>query len=176
MKKERAQPSELLDRQPPCNIALEREVLAAIIVGRDSDKFAQAVKDAVAYLNPADFYSGFHKEVFALLKQAVEHGVPLTSKGCLWQWIRDTKGAQWADENWAAMLADIVLDTPAYLHIEYYSRILRTVTARRHAIHIACDLVRTAWNDGVHPARWAQQAVQRLERFRERVLASKIPE
>jgi replicative DNA helicase len=145
--------SEILDRQPPCNLEAERGVLGSILL-------LPVVCDEVSLiLRPEDFYDDANRVLFTAVRTMHDENqridtVLLTD--------RLKKSGDYEKIGGAAYLAEILQSVPTAANAAYYAQIVRNKSTLRSLIHSSTEILRDAYDDALEPQEMVGQAEQRI--------------
>lgn len=145
--------SEILDRQPPCNLEAERGVLGSILL-------LPIVCDEVSLiLRPEDFYDDANRLIFTAMRTMHDENqridtVLLTE--------RLKKSGDYEKIGGAAYLAEILQSVPTAANAAYYAQIVRDKSTLRSLIHSSTEILRDAYDDAMEPKEMVGQAEQKI--------------
>ena len=145
--------SEILDRQPPCNLEAERGVLGSILL-------LPIVCDEVALiLRPEDFYDDANRTAFTAMRAMHDENqridtVLLTE--------RLKKSGDYDKIGGAAYLAEVLQSVPTAANAAYYAQIVRDKATLRSLIHSSTEILRDAYDDVLQPQEMVGQAEQKI--------------
>jgi len=137
------EPSELLDRSPPHDLAAERAVLGSVML--DANRLA----DVAAILKPTDFYAEGHQTIFAAM--LAEHNEKAILDVQLLATRLKAEGKLEAVGG-MAYLAEIAQSVPVSAHAVYYAGIVAKKAKWRALIHAGLELVKTGYGEDGEPA------------------------
>src|SRR3954466_2328790 len=145
--------TELMDRQPPFDLAAEIGVLGSIVLLPD------VLDDIVMVLRPDDFYDDAHRKLF-------QHMVALHEAG---KKIDDTllvnrlkTAGDYEAIGGAAYLSKIVNAVPNAAHATYYSEIVCEKATYRSLIYAASEILRDAYDESQEAAHLLGQSEQKI--------------
>lgn len=145
--------SEILDRQPPCNLEAERGVLGSILL------LPVACDEVSLILRPEDFYDEANRIVFTHMRGMQDASqridVVLLTERLKKAGVYDKVGG-------AAYLAEILQSVPTAANAAYYAHIVRDKATLRSLIHASTEILRDAYNDEVAPHEMVGQAEQKI--------------
>jgi replicative DNA helicase len=145
--------SEILDRQPPCNLEAERGVLGSIIL-------LPVVCDEVSLiLRPDDFYDDANRIIFAHMRAMHDENQRIDTVLLI---ERLKKSGDFEKVGGAAYLAEILQSVPTAANASYYAQIVRDKATLRSLIHASTEILRDAYDDALAPQEMVGQAEQRI--------------
>ena len=153
--------SELLDRQPPSDIAAERELLAGLYM---TDCTANDNRAAHAFdnLDAMDFYDKFHAAVFDVMRVAWVKGEPFQTAATFLHACR-VLGQNKSDRCSELMYA--MREIGVANNIPWYCKRLRSLRKRRACVALASELLRRSFDDATEPGEWMLYATEHIDQF-----------
>lgn len=128
--------SEILDRQPPCDLDAERAVLGSILLD------PRCVDDVALALRPDDFYSDRHQKLYRHLIDMNDDGVQVDSTLLV---DRLRKAGDFEAVGGAVAIAQLVSDVPHAAHAAYYANIVSEKSTQRALIYASSEILRDAY-------------------------------
>lgn len=148
-----ASTSEILDRQPPCNLHAERSVLGSILL------LPQVCDDVALILRPDDFYDDANQTLFRHVLEMHEAG----RKVDLTLLVDSLKRAGvYESIGGAAYLAKVGESVATAAHAEHYARIVRDHATYRSLINASTEILRDAYDRKQGSAELLSQAEQKI--------------
>ena len=145
--------SEILDRQPPCNIEAELGVLGSILL-------LPHVCDEVAMIVRAeDFYDDANRKLFAHILAMHDDGRKV-DRTLLIEELR--KSGDFEAIGGAAFIAKVLQAVPNAAHAEHYARVVADKATSRALIHASTDILREAYDESEKPKELLGRAEQRI--------------
>ena len=135
--------SEILDRQPPCNLDAERGVLGSILL------LPTVCDDVALIVRPEDFYDDSNRVLYAHMRAMHDEGRRIDTT-LLVERLR-TSG-QFDLVGGAAYLAEVLQSAPTAANASYYAEIVKNKSTLRALIHSSTEILRDAY-DETHEAR-----------------------
>jgi replicative DNA helicase len=132
----KAPPSEILDRQPPADLAAERAVLGSILLNPD-------VLDELDGLRAEHFYLDAHRRLFLAFLHLRDRRVALDVV-TLTSYLKESD--QIKEVGGVVALAEIVQAVPHVYNASYYASLIRAAWTRREVILSCTDTLRAAWD------------------------------
>jgi replicative DNA helicase len=129
-------PSEILDRQPPSDVAAERAVLGAVMLD-------PKVLDELDGLKPEHFYVDAHRRLFAALLTLRDERIGLDVV-TLAAHLKAT--GQFEAIGGASVLAEIAQAVPHAFNASYYAAQVRALWSRREFILSCTEGLRDGWD------------------------------
>ncbi|NQT40258.1 MAG: hypothetical protein HQ581_22385 [Planctomycetes bacterium] len=149
---------ELLDQLPPQDLEAERAVIGCILL-------KPSIMEPVSkYLEPSDFYADRNQEMFFACAKLDYEGKGIDHVTLVDRLKRDGHYEEHQTREHIAVAASTVA---VWLHWPHYARIVWEMRCRRLAIHLASDLLRTAYDDSVDAEQWNQTLRERGQAMRE---------
>jgi len=137
------------ERVSPHSIAMEQQVLGAMMLSR------QAISRVVALLDRQAFYRGRHREIFDAITRLYESGQPVDLPLLIQELER--KGTL-SECGGPAYLADIAASVGTSANVEYHARQLLELAVRRRTIALSAKLTVDSYDT-------SGDIYQTLERF-----------
>ena len=135
--------SEILDRQPPCNLEAERGVLGSILL------LPIVCDDVSLILRPEDFYDDANRILFTHMRELHDAGRRIDTTLL----VERLKSAdQYEAIGAAAYLAEVLQSVPTAANATHYAEIVKNKSTLRSLIHSSTEILRDAY-DGSHEAR-----------------------
>jgi len=127
-------------RIPPHSSEAEESVLGALLLDKD------AIIAVAEILNPDDFYSDKHRDIYECCLELFEERVPIdvltvTNKLKKKKVLKKVGGASY--------LAEIVNKVPTAAHVEHYGRIVKDRATKRSLMSAASKLVGLSMDEGL---------------------------
>ena len=145
--------SEILDRQPPCNLEAERGVLGSILLKPD------VCDDVALIVRHADFYDDANRRIFQHLLAMHEAGRGIDTT-LLVERLRSS--GEFDLVGGAAYLAEVFQSVPTAAHATYYSEIVRDKSTLRSLIHSSTEILRDAYDQTSDPREMLNRAEQKI--------------
>ena len=143
----------VLDRQPPCNVQAECCVLGSILLLPD------ACDDVVSILRPGDFYDDANRTLFDRMVRMHDAGKKIDAALLVEELKKD--GA-YEDIGGSAQLARIANSVPSAAHAVHYAKIVHQHALSRQLIEVSTETLREAYDSGRPPVELISQAEQRV--------------
>ena len=147
--------SEILDRQPPCNLDAERGVLGSILL------LPTVCDDVALVLRPEDFYDDANRALYAHLRAMNDEGRRIDTT-LLVERLK-AKG-EFESIGGAAYVAEILQSVPTAANAVFYAEIVKNKSTLRALIHSSTEILRDAYDE-------SQEAREMLGRAEERIFA-----
>jgi replicative DNA helicase len=145
--------SEILDRQPPCNLDAERGVLGSILL-------LPTVCDEVSLvLRPDDFYDDANRVIFSHMRTMHDENQRIDTVLLI---ERLRKSGDFDRVGGAGYLAEILQSVPTAANAVYYAEIVRDKATLRSLIHASTEILRDAYDDAQAPQEMVGQAEQKI--------------
>ena len=145
--------SEILDRQPPCNLEAERGVLGSILL-------LPAVCDDVALiLHAEDFYDPANRALYAHMRAMNDEGRRIDTT-LLVERLKNC--GDYESVGGAAYLAEILQSVPTAANANYYAEIVKDKATLRSLIHTSTEILRDAYDESVAPREMLGRAEERI--------------
>ena len=124
--------AQLTERIPPHNDEAERSVLGAVMLDRD------ALFDVMEVLNPEDFYSEIHAEMFDAVRDLYRRSEPVDSVT-----VKDElqKRKKLAMVGGPAYIASLSAGVPSTANAISYARIIREKSVLRKLIRASDEIM-----------------------------------
>jgi replicative DNA helicase len=151
--------SEILDRQPPCNVEAEHCVLGSILIHPD------VCDDITLILRPEDFYDDANMLLFQHMLGLHEAGkkIDITLLVDLLQ-----KKGDYEKIGGPTHLARVTNSVPNAAHAVYYANIVRTKSTYRSLINASTEILRDAYDEQGEAEDMLGQAEQKIFEILER--------
>ncbi len=145
--------TELLDRQPPCNIEAEMAVLGSILLLPDN------CDEVALILRPDDFYDDANRRLYEHILQMYDAGQKID----LMLLVEALKSAGHYDLiGGAAYLNRIRNSVATPAHAVYYAQIVRTKATFRSLIIASSEILREAYDDSQDSREMLSRAEQKI--------------
>lgn len=147
----------LAEAVPPQNLLAERAVLGAIL--RDP----KCIGSAAQLLKEEDFYSDSHQKIWNVMFDCFECEIPIDPLLV----GQELKRKGWLDDVSEDTLVEMFDQEITSANIHYYARIVKEMARRRHAAHVAIELLRGCYEPREEPEKfvaWAESKIQEIER------------
>ena len=138
--------ADILSRVPPQNLEAEQSVLGAIAI--DNQQFEPVAE----ILEPDDFYSENHREIFHAMRALVAAKSPIDAI-TLCEALRPRLEAI----GGAVYIAELANTVPAPLMAPHYARIVREKSSLRKLVTLGSDIANTAFEA---PEQWSPEYVE----------------
>jgi len=135
--------SEILDRQPPCNLDAERGVLGSILL------LPTVCDDVALIVRPEDFYEPANRTLYTHMRAMHDEGRRIDTTLLV---ERLKTSAQFDEVGGAAYLAEVLQSAPTAANASYYAEIVKNKSTLRALIHSSTEILRDAY-DETHEAR-----------------------
>ena len=145
--------SEILDRQPPCNLQVEQAVLGSILLLPD------VCDDVSLLLRPDDFYDDANRVLFEHMQRMHDDGRKVDVTLLVDSLKRSGDFERIGGAAHLAKIGDAVV-TPA--HAEYYARIVRDNAMRRALIYASTEILRDAYQQQDETTEMLSRAEQKI--------------
>jgi replicative DNA helicase len=130
--------ADMIGKVPPHNREAEKAVLGAVLIDQE------AAELALEYLRDEDFYVRAHAVIFS----AVEF---ISNRGDVIDLItlsEELKKKNLLDASGGlSYIASLTSDVPTTANVQYYARIVRNASIRRHLLKISNDLIAKAYDE-----------------------------
>jgi replicative DNA helicase len=126
-----------IDKLPPHDNDLERDILGAILLERD------AINE-VNFIEPKDFYSGKNQTVFEAIRELDEKGEPIDIVTVTQHLVKSGKINQLGGPVYVSQLTNSVASSA---NIEYHARILSQMSMQRDFISTGRALIERGFSD-----------------------------
>jgi replicative DNA helicase len=145
--------SEILDRQPPCNLDAERGVLGSILL-------LPIVCDEVALiLRAEDFYDDSNRTLYAQLQAMHDEGRRIDTTLLV---ERLKNAGQYERIGGAAYLAEVLQSVPTAANATHYAEIVKNKSTLRALIHASTEILRDAYDETHESREMLAQAEQKI--------------
>ena len=167
----RALTDDLIDRTPPSNLEIEKELLSALFMD-------ERCEYAFEHLEKLDFHDPFHGWLFIELNVAWQKNTPFQSSGEL---IALSKNRNWQDQLAKNTSSDSVLNDVMLLirdatcsrwvpngsaaNIPYYCEVLRGLRRRRASVRLSIDLLVKAHDATMDSESWTEYVTAQVSRI-----------
>jgi replicative DNA helicase len=135
--------SEILDRQPPCNLDAERGVLGSILL------LPTVCDDVALIVRPEDFYDDANRTLYTHMRAMHDEGRRIDTTLLV---ERLKTSGQFDVVGGAAYLAEVLQSAPTAANATYYAEIVKNKSTLRALIHSSTEILRDAY-DETHDAR-----------------------
>ena len=139
------------EKLPPHDLAAETAVIGSIILDGDS-----LVKIS-GFLAPADFFNRAHSICYQSCNEMLDRGIAIDEK-TLGDYLESTDNLS-DIEGGRSYLTYLASQTPTYVHIEFYGRIVHRTATHRRLITAASDIA----NIGYENSQDVDQALSQAE-------------
>ena len=129
--------SDILERQPPFDLAAERGVLGSVILKPD------VLDDVVLMLRSEDFYDDAHQVLYREICIMHDEGKMIDPTLLV---SRLKASGQWESMGGAQFLATVSKSVANAAHVIYYAELVREKATYRSLIDVATEIVREAYN------------------------------
>ena len=145
--------SEILDRQPPCNLDAERCVLGSILL-------LPVVSDDVALiLRPEDFYDDANRTLYTHLREMHDAGGRIDTMLL----VERLKSADDFERiGGAAYLAEVMQSVPTAANATYYAQIVKQKATLRSLIYASTEILRDAYDESEDAQEMLARAEQKI--------------
>jgi replicative DNA helicase len=145
--------TELMDRQPPFDLAAEIGVLGSIVLLPD------VLDDVVMILRPDDFYDDAHRKLFVHMTALHESGKKIDDTLLI---NRLKTAGEFEAVGGAAYLSKVVNAVPNAAHATYYAEIVREKSTFRSLIYAATEILRDAYDESQEANHLLSQSEQKI--------------
>ncbi len=145
--------SEILDRQPPCNLEAERGVLGSILL------LPLVCDDVALIVRPEDFYSEANRTLYTHLRAMHDEGGRIDTTLVV---ERLKQAGQFEMVGGAAYLAEIMQLVPTAANATYYAEIVKNKATLRSLIHSSTEILRDAYDETTDPREMLSLAEQKI--------------
>jgi replicative DNA helicase len=145
--------TELMDRQPPFDLAAEIGVLGSIVLLPD------VLDDVVMLVRPDDFYDDAHRKLFVHMVALHEAGKKIDDTLLV---NRLKTAGEFESVGGAAYLSKIVNAVPNAAHATYYAEIVREKATFRSLIYAATEILRDAYDESQEANHLLSQSEQKI--------------
>jgi replicative DNA helicase len=169
LKKQGNSRSELLDKAPPSNCEMEKQLLGGLwVTERDVDR-----DRLLKWLDEKDFFDPFHQFMFRELKAISSLEIPMVATAIIQSMLE--RGTLKRARNRfhdniqhdiGSMLADGI-DCRA--HFKYYAETIRRFRIQRAHIQIATDVLKLSWDEEQTPESVRKRFYGWMKAVREKV-------
>jgi replicative DNA helicase len=145
--------SEILDRQPPCNLEAERGVLGSILL------LPTVCDDVALILRPEDFYDAANRTLYMQMRAMNDEGRRIDTT-LLVERLRSA--GEFEAVGGAAYLADILQSVPTAANATYYAQIVKDKATLRSLIYTSTEILRDAYDESVEAREMLGRAEERI--------------
>ncbi len=145
--------SEILDRQPPCNLDAERGVLGSILL------LPLVCDDVALVLRPEDFYDDANRTLYTHMRAMHDDGRRIDTTLLV---ERLKNSGQFEAVGGAAYLADVLQSVPTAANAVYYAEIVKNKATLRSLIHSSTEILRDAYDESHEPREMLARAEQKI--------------
>jgi replicative DNA helicase len=145
--------SEILDRQPPCNLEAERGVLGSILL------LPTVCDDVALILRPEDFYDDAHRTLYVHMRAMNDEGRRIDTT-LLVERLRSSGDFEMV--GGAAYLAEVLQSVPTAANATYYAEIVKDKATLRSLIHTSTEILRDAYDESVDAREMLGHAEERI--------------
>ncbi len=145
--------SEILDRQPPCNLEAERGVLGSILL------LPIVCDDVALILRAEDFYDDSNRTLYEHLREMHDQGKRIDTTLLV---DRLKNAGQFDMIGGAGYLAEILQSVPTAANATYYAEIVKNKATLRSLILSSTEILRDAYDESVDPREMLGRAEQKL--------------
>jgi replicative DNA helicase len=145
--------SEILDRQPPCNLEAERGVLGSILL------LPIVCDDVALILRAEDFYDEANRRIYTHLREMHDEGRRIDTM-LLVERLRSQ--GEFELVGGAAYLAEVVQSVPTAANATYYAEIVKNKATLRSLIYSSTEILRDAYDESVDPREMLASAEQKI--------------
>lgn len=143
-----------MDKIPPHSIEAEQAVLGAMLLSAD------AAHEAVALLQPGDFYNVKHRTVFEAIAALTAENTPVDLVSVA---ERLRAGGHLDNIGGAAYITALANAVPTAANVEHYAKIVREKAILRRVIAAAGNVIERAYAGDMQALDMAQEAFLGLE-------------
>ena len=144
---------EILEKVPPQNIEAEQAVLGSILLQNT------AMNKALEQIVSADFYTTGHQKIFAAMTQMNMAGEAIDLVTLREHLSRKNLMDSVGGTAYLSQLTDVV---PTAANILHYIRIVKQKSIARRLIHVATDIVREGFSEGLSVEQLLESAEKRI--------------
>src|SRR6187401_1221699 len=130
--------SEILDRQPPCNLDAERGVLGSILL------LPTVCDDVALIVRPEDFYDDSNRVLYTHMRSMHDEGRRIDTTLLV---ERLKTAGQFELVGGAAYLAEVLQSAPTAANASYYAEIVKNKSTLRALIHSSTEILRDAYDE-----------------------------
>jgi replicative DNA helicase len=129
---------ELLDRQPPCDMRVERAILGSVLLD------PSCLDDIAHLIRPEDFYDDANQRLFQVMAGRHDKGKRIDVALLVSQLKKEDSFDLVGGTKYLAELADSV---PNAAHARHYASIVRDHSTMRKLIHAGTEIVKAGYDD-----------------------------
>jgi replicative DNA helicase len=144
---------EILEKVPPQNIEAEQAVLGAILLQNT------AINKALEQIVSSDFYKNAHQKIFSAMIQMNMAGEAIDLVTLREYLSRKDLIESVGGTAYLSQLTDVV---PTAANIQHYIRIVKQKSIARRLIHVATDIVREGFSEGLSVEQLLESAEKRI--------------
>lgn len=152
MSKPRAE-SEILDRQPPAEVQVEKQVIGSILM------LPNVLDDMADMLEVGHFYDEANGEIYRQMVSIRDGGEPIDHTLVI---DRLKKVGQFERIGGLAYLAEVAQSVPTAAHAVYYAKIVHAAAKKRAIIQATTETLRDAYDESIEPDVLVSQAERRI--------------
>lgn len=145
--------SEILDRQPPCNLEAERGVLGSILL------LPIVCDDVALVLRPDDFYDDANRVLYSHMLEMHDAGRRIDTTLLV---ERLKNGGQYDLIGGGAYLAEVLQSVPTAANATHYAGIVKNKSTLRSLIHSSTEILRDAYDESDDPRELLARAEQKI--------------
>ena len=145
--------SEILDRQPPCNLEAERGVLGSILL------LPTVCDDVAMVLRPEDFYDDANRTLYTHMRAMNDEGRRIDTTLLV---DRLKNQGEYDLVGGAAYLAEVLQSVPTAANAVYYAEIVKDKATLRALIHSSTEILRDAYDESVEPREMLGRAEEKI--------------
>ena len=145
--------SEILDRQPPCNLEAERGVLGSILL------LPLVCDDVALVVRPEDFYDDANRLLYTHLREMHDTGRRIDTTLLV---ERLKAAGQFELVGGAAYLADVLQSVPTAANATHYAEIVKNKSTLRALIHSSTEILRDAYDESQEAREMLAKAEQKI--------------
>jgi replicative DNA helicase len=145
--------SEILDRQPPCNLEAERGVLGSILL------LPSVCDDVALILRPEDFYDDSNRTLYAHMREIHDDSQRIDTTLLV---ERLKNHGQYEMVGGGAYIAEVLQSVPTAANATYYAEIVRNKSTLRSLIHNSTEILRDAYDESIEPREMLSRAEQKI--------------
>ncbi len=145
--------SEILDRQPPCNLEAERGVLGSILL------LPTICDDVALILRAEDFYDDAHRILYTHIRELHDAGRRIDTTLLV---ERLKTAGQYEAVGGAARLAEVLQSVPTAANATHYAEIVKDKATLRALIHSSTEILRDAYGGSLEAREMLASAEQKI--------------
>jgi len=126
-----------MPKNPPNNIEAEQSLLCSFLLGNKPD-------DAMAILEPEDFYKKPHQNIFTAVHSLYKNREPLGSA----EVVIELQSMNKFDNGMGTYIAQL-MDMPQAVNISHVAKIIKECSSRRKLIEIADRMAKSAYSNTI---------------------------